>query len=74
MVFALELFDQEGRLIFGSDTEILDRPFDAPVGAGRADLSFERVPLLDGAYSVKVESQGPVWGSSTTARSSRASR
>jgi ABC-2 type transport system ATP-binding protein len=55
VVFALELYDQEGRLIFGSDTEILDRPFDAPVGAGRADLSFEHVPLLDGAYSLKVE-------------------
>ncbi|HEY5024023.1 MAG TPA: ABC transporter ATP-binding protein [Acidimicrobiales bacterium] len=55
VVFALEVFDQEGRLIFGSDTEILDRPFDAPVGAGRADLSFERVPLLDGTYSIKVE-------------------
>jgi ABC-2 type transport system ATP-binding protein len=55
VVFALELYDQEGRLIFGSDTEILDRPFDAPVGAGRADLSFEHVPLLDGAYTLKVE-------------------
>jgi ABC-2 type transport system ATP-binding protein len=55
VVFALELFDQEGRLIFGSDTEILDRPFDAPVGAGRADLSFEHLPLLDGTYMLKVE-------------------
>ena len=55
VVFALEIFDQEGGLIFGSDTEILDRPFDAPVGAGRADLSFEQVPLLDGTYSMKVE-------------------
>ena len=27
----------------------------AAVGAGLADLSFERVPLLDGAYSMKVE-------------------
>jgi hypothetical protein len=54
VVFALEIYDQEGRLIFGSDTDILDRPFDAPVGAGRADLSFERVPLLDGTYSLKV--------------------
>ena len=55
VVFALEIFDQEGRLIFGSDTEIVDRPFDAQVGAGRADLSFEQVPLLDGTYSMKVE-------------------
>jgi ABC-2 type transport system ATP-binding protein len=55
VVFALELYDQEGRLIFGSDTEILGRAFDAPTGAGRADLSFERVPLLDGTYSMKVE-------------------
>jgi ABC-2 type transport system ATP-binding protein len=55
VVFALEIHDQEGKLIFGSDTEILDRLFDAPVGAGRADLSFEQVPLLDGTYSLKVE-------------------
>ncbi len=54
VVFSLEIYDQEGRLVFASDTEILDRPFDAPVGAGRADLGFERVPLLDGAYFVKV--------------------
>ena len=59
VVFALEIYDQEGRLIFGSDTEILDRPFDAPVGAGRADLSFEHMPLLDGTYSMKVGDQGP---------------
>jgi ABC-2 type transport system ATP-binding protein len=55
VVFALEIHDQEGKLIFGSDTEILNRLFDAPVGAGRADLSFEQVPLLDGTYSLKVE-------------------
>jgi len=54
VVFDLEIHDREGRLIFGSDTEILDRPFDAPVGAGRADLSFEHVPLLDGTYTLKV--------------------
>ena len=45
VVFALEIFDQEGKLIFGSDTDIVDRPFDAPVGAGRADLSFEHLPV-----------------------------
>ena len=55
VVFALEFYDQEGKLIFGSDTEILDRSFDAPVGAGRADLGFEHVPLLDGAYTLKVD-------------------
>jgi ABC-2 type transport system ATP-binding protein len=73
VVFALEVFDQEGRLIFGSDTEILDRPFDAPVGAGRADLSFERVPLLDGTYSIKVEVR-TASGSCTTVASKRPSR
>ena len=55
VVFAVEIYDQEGGLIFASDTEILDRPFDAPAGPGRADLSFEQVPLLDGSYSMKVE-------------------
>ncbi len=28
------------------------------MGAGRADLSFERMPLLDGNYSIKIGIKG----------------
>ena len=55
VVFGLEIFDQEGHLIFGSDTEILELPIDAPLGAGRAGLSFDRETLLNETYTLKVE-------------------
>ncbi len=54
VVFTVEVHDTEGHLVFGSDTGLIDLPFDAPVGAGRADLRFERVPLLEGAFDVTV--------------------
>jgi hypothetical protein len=54
IVFSVEVHDTQGQLVFASDTGLIDQPFDAPVGAGRADLSFERVPLLDGAFDVTV--------------------
>ena len=59
VVFALEIYDQEGRLIFGSDTEILDRPFDAPVGAGtrRPELRARAVARRD--LQLEGRDQGP---------------
>jgi hypothetical protein len=54
VVFSVEVHDTQGQLVFASDTGLIDQPFDAPLGAGRADLSFERVPLLDGAFDVTV--------------------
>jgi ABC-2 type transport system ATP-binding protein len=55
LVFAVEIHNDQGGLIFASDTEIVDRLFDAPAGPGRVDLRFDQVPLLDGSYNVKVE-------------------
>ncbi|HTZ10279.1 MAG TPA: Wzt carbohydrate-binding domain-containing protein, partial [Acidimicrobiales bacterium] len=60
LVFALEIHDLEGALVFASDTEILDHPYDAPAGSGRADLRFEHVPLLDGSYTIKVQLRSPL--------------
>jgi ABC-2 type transport system ATP-binding protein len=54
VVFNVEIFDLKGGLVFASDTAILDKPFDAPVGSGRVDFSFDSVPLLDGSYKVGV--------------------
>jgi ABC-type polysaccharide/polyol phosphate transport system ATPase subunit len=54
VVFAIEIRDRAGDLVFGSDTEILEQLFDIPVGSGRADFTFESVPLLDGAYGVTI--------------------
>jgi ABC-2 type transport system ATP-binding protein len=54
VVFAVEIHDEQGQLIFASDTAVLDRRFDLEAGGHRADLSFDRVPLLGGAYNVSV--------------------
>jgi len=55
VVFGLEIYDRQGALVFGSDTEVLGQHYDAPAGGGRADLTFERVPLLDGSYTVRAQ-------------------
>ncbi|HXQ76166.1 MAG TPA: ABC transporter ATP-binding protein [Acidimicrobiales bacterium] len=55
LVIAVEVHNQSGELLFASDTEILDQHFDVPVGSGRADLIFDRVSFLDGAYTVAVD-------------------
>jgi ABC-2 type transport system ATP-binding protein len=55
LVFSLEIFDTEGNVVFGSDTEIIGQPYDAPAGGGRADLIVDHVPLQDGSYMVKVQ-------------------
>jgi len=54
VVFTIEITDPNGGLVFASDTSVLDKPFDAPVGAGRVDFSFDSIPLLDGSYIVGV--------------------
>ena len=54
IVFVLEIRGDSGGLIHRCDTEILDCPFDAPLGSGRAEFTYESVPLLDGTYSLAV--------------------
>jgi ABC-2 type transport system ATP-binding protein len=54
VVFAVEVHDEQGQLIFASDTAVSDLRFDLEPGGHRVDLSFDRVPLLEGAYSVSV--------------------
>jgi hypothetical protein len=62
VVFSVAIYDIEGSLIFQTDTEILEQHFDAKVGSGRVDFSFEQVPLMDGTFSVNVgiQSKGGV--------------
>jgi ABC-2 type transport system ATP-binding protein len=55
MVIALEIRAEAGALMFSTDTEILGHRFDAAVGAGRADLTFDHLPFLGGDYSFTVE-------------------
>jgi len=53
-VFSIEVHDNDGQLVFASDTEAIGQHIDLPAGGGRADLAFDRVPLLGGAYSVSI--------------------
>jgi ABC-2 type transport system ATP-binding protein len=54
LVIGVEFHDQEGKVVFASDTEIMDQHFDVPVGGGQADLIFDHIPFLDGAYTVAI--------------------
>jgi ABC-2 type transport system ATP-binding protein len=54
IVFGITLRDAKGDVIFRSDTEQLEQHFDAQVGAGRIDFTFDRVPLLEGAFDIGV--------------------
>jgi ABC-2 type transport system ATP-binding protein len=55
MVIGVEVHDQHSELAYASDTEILGQRFDVAAGSGRADLTFEHVPFLDGGYKVAIE-------------------
>jgi ABC-2 type transport system ATP-binding protein len=57
-VFAIQIHDSRGELVFGSDTERLEQPVGTLVGPGQVAFHFEQVPLLDGTYSVNVGVQG----------------
>ncbi|HEX2038382.1 MAG TPA: ABC transporter ATP-binding protein [Acidimicrobiales bacterium] len=50
VVFGIAVHDIEGRLVFGSNTDILGTPLDPVEGAGEVVFATEHVPLLDGTY------------------------
>ncbi|HUY21252.1 MAG TPA: ABC transporter ATP-binding protein [Acidimicrobiales bacterium] len=62
VVFSIEIHDKDGQLVFASDTDGIGQHIDLPAGGGRADLAFDRVPLLGGAYNVgiAIKSRGGV--------------
>ena len=53
-VFAITLRGANGAVVYHSDTQELGQHIDVPVGAGRIDFTFERVPLLEGAFDIGV--------------------
>ncbi|MHB8330399.1 MAG: ABC transporter ATP-binding protein [Acidimicrobiales bacterium] len=58
VVFSYAVYSTEGALVNASDTAILERPFDAPVGGGHVEFFFDHVPLLEGSYTVHVAISG----------------
>ena len=55
MVIGVEIHDQVNEMVYASDTQILDQRIDIPTGGGRADLTFDHIPFLDGGYNVAIE-------------------
>jgi ABC-2 type transport system ATP-binding protein len=52
--FGIAIYDEEGRLIFGSNTKMLGHDVVLVPGPGDVAFAFDRVPLLDGTYSVTL--------------------
>ncbi|HET9730802.1 MAG TPA: ABC transporter ATP-binding protein [Acidimicrobiia bacterium] len=55
--FGIAIHDQEGRLIFGTNTTMLGKRVEVHAGDGNVLFEFERVPLLDGTYLVTLGAQ-----------------
>ena len=54
VVFSIAIHDQEGRMLLGTNTELMGDEPDFVEGPGRCDFVFERVPLRDGVYLLSV--------------------
>lgn len=54
VVFGIAIHDLEGRLIFGSNTALMDQHVDVRKGDGSIVFSFDGVPLLDGTFMVSL--------------------
>jgi ABC-2 type transport system ATP-binding protein len=54
VVFGIGVYDLEGRVIFGSNTDFLDCDVGPLRGAGAVRFDFASVPLLDGTYLVTL--------------------
>jgi ABC-2 type transport system ATP-binding protein len=52
--FGIAIHDLDGRLVFGSNTRLLDHPVHVEEGAGTARFVLPRISLLDGTYLVTI--------------------
>ena len=63
--FGIAIHDDEGRLLFGTNTRILGTHVPQADGDGEAAFVFDRVPLLDGTYlvtlAIQTEDEGTVY-------------
>ena len=53
-IFGLELHDQEGNLLFSTNTQALEVPCPVAVGHGEVLFELASVPLLDGHYLISL--------------------
>jgi ABC-type polysaccharide/polyol phosphate transport system ATPase subunit len=54
VVFALEIYDQEGYRLVGLNTDVTEQPIDSVEGEGEVVFRFTEIPLLDGHYTVNL--------------------
>ena len=54
VVFSIALFDQEGNLLLGTNSDLMGDDPGTVAGDGTCVFSFERFPLLDGVYLLSV--------------------
>jgi hypothetical protein len=54
VIFGIGIHDEEGNLIFGTNTKIADVAVPVVDGDGQVTFDFEHVPLLDGTYLVTL--------------------
>ena len=54
VVFSIALFDQQGNLLLGTNSDLMGDDPGTVAGDGTCVFSFERFPLLDGVYLLSV--------------------
>ena len=54
VVFALNITDQDGHLMVGLNTDVIDAPVAFVQGSGEVVFDLERIPLMDGDYEVSL--------------------
>jgi ABC-2 type transport system ATP-binding protein len=54
IVFSIAIYDQEGKMLLGTNSDLTGDDPGAIHGDGLARFVFERVPLLDGIYKVAI--------------------
>jgi ABC-2 type transport system ATP-binding protein len=62
VVLAVSVFDLQGQLIFGFNTDAIERPLPPLEGVGVISVEFQNIPLLDGTYPVTIGLRGRAGG------------
>ncbi len=53
-IFGIALYDDMGRHLYGTNTELKDHPIESVQGEGKVDLQVARIPMLAGKFFLTV--------------------
>jgi len=53
-IFGIAIYDEEGRHLYGTNTELKDHPIESVEGEGKVDLKVSRIPMLSGKFFLTV--------------------